>query len=316
MLHDARQPFADRRSMDLFRLKLGRAEPWHLSGNGHSDVDDLGVLELRPEKPLVPPLKICIETLNRSRWNGNGNFVRLPNIPDVRPPIGILSFDRCLAVVEEFSGSAFKRENPALSFLRRHGTARPSGSWPFAVGTVITDRPPAQIRASGIPALGSYLGFLTADRTLAKGVGHRALEGIRQPVSPSAPRPSVPSGYAGKAVGAIRQLRGSEMQITPDCWSARRGRRSIRRRLERANSRPQKPVRAFAPAVLPLSPAASRDFRLIWKSPRRDLPLMSTKPRNLKVSGFAEPAQLAVPRRKAAELDKAGLLRMQRPRNP
>src|SRR5271155_5419614 len=98
------------------RQKIGtgcwRPEPWHLSGNGHSDVDDLGVvLELRPVKPLVQPLEICIETLkaDRSRWNGDGNFVRLPNIPDVRPPIGILSFDRCLAVVEEFSGSALKR---------------------------------------------------------------------------------------------------------------------------------------------------------------------------------------------------------------
>jgi hypothetical protein len=36
MLHDARQPLADRRTMDLVRLKLGRPEPWHLSGNGHS----------------------------------------------------------------------------------------------------------------------------------------------------------------------------------------------------------------------------------------------------------------------------------------
>jgi hypothetical protein len=32
-----------------------------------------------------------------------------------------------------------------------------------------------------------------------------------------------------------------------------------------------------------------RDFLLIWKSPRRDLPQMSTKPRNLKVSGLASP---------------------------
>src|SRR6202047_1147275 len=32
-----------------------------------------------------------------------------------------------------------------------------------------------------------------------------------------------------------------------------------------------------------------RDFLLIWKSPRRDLPQMSTKPRNLKVSGLTSP---------------------------
>ena len=124
MRHDARQPLADRRSMDLVRLKLGRPEPWHLSGNGHSDVDDLGVVpELRPVKPLVLPLEICIETLkaDRSLWNGDGNFVRLSNIPDVRPPIGILSFDRCLAVGEEFSGSALKRENPPYRFFAGTG---------------------------------------------------------------------------------------------------------------------------------------------------------------------------------------------------
>ena len=124
MRHDARQPLADRRSMDLVRLKLGRPEPWHLSGNGHSDVDDLGVvLELRPVKPLVLPLEICIETLkaDRSLWNGDGNFVRLSNIPDVRPPIGILSFDRCLAVGEDSRAvrSSARKSCPIVSSLAR-----------------------------------------------------------------------------------------------------------------------------------------------------------------------------------------------------
>lgn len=95
-----------------------------MSGNGHSDVDDLGVvLELRPVKPLVQPLEICIETLkaDRSRWNGDWNFVRLPNIPDVRPPIGILSFDRCLAVGEDSRAvrSSARKSCPIVSSLAR-----------------------------------------------------------------------------------------------------------------------------------------------------------------------------------------------------
>ena len=84
--------------------------------------------------------------------------------------------------------------------------------------------PPAQIRASGIPALGSYLGCLTANRTLGQGCRNGAW-GEFVASSPSAPRPRVPSGSAGKAVGAKRQLRGSETRITPDRRSVRRGRR-------------------------------------------------------------------------------------------
>jgi hypothetical protein len=44
-------------------------------------------------------------------------------------------------------------------------------------------------------------------------------------------------------------------------------------------------LKVFRPCEYGMPPPRSRrDFRLIWKSPRRDLPLMSTKPRNLKVS--------------------------------
>ena len=35
-----------------------------------------------------------------------------------------------------------------------------------------------------------------------------------------------------------------------------------------------------------------RDFLLIWKSPRRDLPQTSTKPRNVKVSGLSSACNL------------------------
>ena len=57
-----------------------------------------------------------------------------------------------------------------------------------------------------------------------------------------------------------------------------------------------------------------RVFRLIRKLPRRDLPQMKVKPRKLKVSGLPSPRRLRSFRRKAAELDQPGLLRMQRQR--
>ena len=57
-----------------------------------------------------------------------------------------------------------------------------------------------------------------------------------------------------------------------------------------------------------------RVFRWSWKGPWRDLPQMKVKPKNAKVSGLPEPASLAVDRRKAAELDQAGLVRVKRQR--
>ena len=39
----------------------------------------------------------------------------------------------------------------------------------IAVGTLIAERPPAQIRTGGIPAYGSHLGCLTAKRMLGQG---------------------------------------------------------------------------------------------------------------------------------------------------
>ena len=46
---------------------------------------------------------------------------------------------------------------------------RGNGRDVFAVGTSVTGRPPAQIRTSGFPASGSYLGCLTAKRMLGQG---------------------------------------------------------------------------------------------------------------------------------------------------
>src|SRR6202040_4256301 len=57
-----------------------------------------------------------------------------------------------------------------------------------------------------------------------------------------------------------------------------------------------------------------RDFLLIWKSPRRDLPQMSTKPRNLKVSGLASPRFLQFCVAKRPNSNQAGLVRMKRQR--
>ena len=111
------------------------------------------------------------------------------------------------------------------------------------------------------------------------------------------PRPHhvVLSGCADRAAGARERRRGSGTRPTPGCWSARRGRRSIRRRLARAISRFRELARAFARRSASLISRSfalmrsRRDFLLIWKSPRRDLSQMSTKPRNLKVSGLRSP---------------------------
>ena len=57
-----------------------------------------------------------------------------------------------------------------------------------------------------------------------------------------------------------------------------------------------------------------RVFRCSWKAPRRDLPQMKTKPKKAKVSGLPTPRFLVVGRRMAAELNQAGLVRMERQR--
>jgi hypothetical protein len=57
-----------------------------------------------------------------------------------------------------------------------------------------------------------------------------------------------------------------------------------------------------------------RDFLLIRKSPRRDLSQMSNKTKELEGFRFGASAPLAVLRRKAPELNQAGLIRMKRQR--
>ena len=56
-----------------------------------------------------------------------------------------------------------------------------------------------------------------------------------------------------------------------------------------------------------------RLFRLTRNFPARDLPQMKVKPRNLKVSGLPCP-RCSRCRREAAELDHAGLVRVERQR--
>ena len=76
-------------------------------------------------------------------------------------------------------------------------------------------------------------------------------------------------------------------------------------------------MRCRSPSLISLSFARMRSPRLLRfrrKPPLRDLPQMKVKPRKLKVSGLPSPRRLAVGRRKAAELDQAGLVRMQRQR--
>src|SRR5208283_2083909 len=94
-------------------------------------------------------------------------------------------------------------------------------------------------------AHGSYLGCLTANRTLGQGCRTR---GIGRNSSAS---PRLPFGCAGIVADTRGQRHGNETRITPGCWSARRGRRNIRRRPARAISRPQGLARAVVVAAPP-----------------------------------------------------------------
>jgi hypothetical protein len=57
-----------------------------------------------------------------------------------------------------------------------------------------------------------------------------------------------------------------------------------------------------------------RDFLLIWKLPRRDLPQISTKPRKVKVSGLPSPRLSRFCAAWRPNSIRRGLVRMQRQR--
>ena len=128
----------------------------------------------------------------------------------------------------------------------------------------------------------------------------------------------MPAGSDGRAVDARAQRYDIETHVAPGCWLARRDRRSIQRRLARATSRSREPVRSFVPAMLSLIPPTSpspppRETSASFGVAPPGFAANEKKPRNLKVSGLPT-SPLSVLRRIAAELDQAGLFRMQRQR--
>src|SRR3954466_12392391 len=75
--------------------------------------------------------------------------------------------------------------------------------------------------------------------------------GTRQPVSSFAATALVLFGCAGITADARERGRGIETRSAPGCWSARRGRRNIRRRFARAISQFRELAGAFAVATPP-----------------------------------------------------------------
>src|SRR5271157_3349103 len=107
--------------------------------------------------------------------------------------------------------------------------------------------------------------------------GFAAWGGTHRPVSPSASISVSLADYVGAAADARGQRHDIGMRTTPSRWSARRGRRSNRRRLDQAISRfGDRPVRALSQRLL--------DFPEL-----RFHAIPATKPRNVKVSGLASP---------------------------